>query len=260
MLIIDSAEAVAPLGAQLGSYGHPAHGVSPGEGMLAHIEGHRFAYAAINLAIPSAWQTIRALRTVSTRVDVPFFAYALAPGASSGFWLGAIDFVVLPIAENTLPAILSRLAPRARRVIGMSNDIDVMGDVRAQLSARGVSTAVVLDGRQALDLVPTVRPEAAILHLSPRCVDVFRAMSGLRSNEAVKNIPLLCLLDQAPHAQEEAFFTAGLRMLSTRANLKATELSNAIASSVDALAALGNLPAPPPPSGQPRQSGMRLAG
>lgn len=258
ILIIDGPEAGSALSAQLASFGHPAVGVSPGEGVLAHIEGHRFVQAAINLAVPSAWQTVRALRTGSRRADVPFFAYALAPGATSGFWLGAVDFIVLPVVENTLPGILARLAPRARRVIGMSNDIDVMGDVRTQLSVRGISTAVVLDGRQALDLVPTVRPEAAILHLSPRCVDVFRAVAGLRSNDAAKTIPLLFLLDPTPHAQEETFLTAGLRMLSTRPNLKAAELSNLIASSVDAMSTVGAV-RPPPPS-RAQTPGMRLAG
>lgn len=259
ILIIDGPDSAPALSAQIASYGHPAVGVSPGEGMLAHIDGHRFAHAAINLSSASAWQAIRALRTDSTRVDVPFFAYTLPSGAPGGFWLGPIDFVVLPLADNALPGILARLAPRARRVIGMSNDIDVMGDVRTQLSARSISTAVVLDGRQALDLVPTVRPEAAILHLSPRCVDVFRAVAGLRSNDASKNIPLLFLLDATPQPQEETFFTAGLRMLATRANLKAPELSNLIASSVDAMTALGALPPPPAPN-PPRQGGMRLAG
>lgn len=258
MLVIEGAEAASALGAQLASYGRPTFGVTPGEGMLARIEGHHFVQAAINLSTPSAWIAVRALRATPARVEVPFFAYALAPGAPSGFWLGAVDFAVLPLAENALPTVLARLAPRARRVIGMSNDIDVMGDVRTQLSARGVSTAVVLDGRQALDLVPTVRPEAAILHLSPRCVDVFRAVAGLRSNEAAKNIPILFLLDTTPQPQEETFLAAGLRMLATRANLKASELLNLLASSVDAKAALSPIGAKPSPRGQ--QQNMRLAG
>lgn len=259
ILVVDAPETAPALGTQVSSYGHPAVGVSPGEGMLANIQGHRFAHATINLSAPSAWQAIRALRSPDARLDVPFLAYSLPAGAASGFWLGPIDFVVLPIAENTLPGVLSRLAPRARRVIGMSNDIDVMSDVRTQLSARGVSTAVVLDGRQALDLVPTVRPEAAILHLSPRCVDVFRAVAGLRSNDASKNIPLMFLLDATPQPQEETFFTAGLRMLATRANLKPADLGNLIASSVDAVAALGALPPTPPAPGPRQGGGMRLA-
>ena len=69
--------------------------------------------------------------------------------------------------------------------------IDVMSDVRTQLTGVGISTAVVLDGRQALDLVPMIRPEAAVLHLSPSCVDVFRAIAGLRAADIARDIPIL---------------------------------------------------------------------
>jgi PleD family two-component response regulator len=109
-------------------------------------------------------------------------------------------------------------------VLAMSSDLDVMSDLRNELGKSRISTAVVLDGRQALDMVPTVRPEAAVLHLSPSCSDVFRALSGLRNLEASREIPILFLLDTAAETREEAFLNAGIRMLSGRGNLKASEL------------------------------------
>jgi CheY-like chemotaxis protein len=116
----------------------------------------------------------------------------------------------------------------------MSNDIDVMSEVRTQLNEARISTAVVLDGRQALDLVPTIRPEAAVLHLSPSCADVFRAIAGLRSTEITRDIPLLFLLDSTPDQREEAFLNAGVRMLTSRGMLKPEELGESLATALEA--------------------------
>jgi hypothetical protein len=95
-----------------------------------------------------------------------------------------------------------------------------------------MSTAVVFDGRQALDLVPTVRPEAAIIHLAPTCTDAFSALVGFRTADAARNIPIFFLLDATPQQREEAFFNTGLRLLGTRANLQAAQLGDQLATAL----------------------------
>ncbi len=139
----------------------------------------------------------------------------------------------MPVEQIDLVAILNRLVHKVKRVLAMSNDIDVMSDVRTQLTGAGISTAVVLDGRQALDLVPTIRPEAAVLHLSPTCADAFRAIAGLRSAEISRDIPIVFLLDAEAQPREEAFLTAGLRMLTGRGTLVPDDLADSLAAAFD---------------------------
>ena len=78
-----------------------------------------------------------------------------------GTTCNALGMFSLPLPEGKLAELLEHMAPQVRRVIAMSTDIDVMSDVRAELNDTKISAAVVLDGRQTLDLVPTIRPEAA---------------------------------------------------------------------------------------------------
>lgn len=259
LLILDCGEEAARLARGLAELGQQATAMAPDASVAAQINGRRFDHAAINLSAPAAWQSIRSLRRPGAQAELSFIAYALPADAASGFWLGAVDFTVLPLVEGCLPAVLARIAPRVRRVIAMSNDIDVMGDVRAQLSNKGISTAVVLDGRQTLELVPTVRPEAAILHLSPKCTDVFRAVAGLRSSEAAKTIPILFLLDSAEQEQEEVFFAAGLRMLTTRGNLNGSELLKSLATTLDSLRAVRALLQQPAPVRDRQTAAARLS-
>jgi len=176
---------------------------------------------------------VRHLRNGSGIPTMPLVAYALADQAPKGFWLGPVDFAILPAAQADLSAILGRMAPKLKRIIAMSNDIDVMSDVRTQLSSAGISTAVVLDGRQALDLVPTIRPEAAVLHLSPSCADVFRAVAGLRGAEISREIPILFLLDAIAQPREAAFLAAGVRTLTVRGGLAPDMLVDSLASAFE---------------------------
>jgi chromosome segregation ATPase len=234
VLIVDDGDLGADTAQRLAQLGYQATAVPPAPDVASRLGTAKVTCAAINLAVPAAWAAVRALRN-GPQAPVPLIAYAMAAGAKTGFWFGAADFLVLPLAEGNVTAALTRMVPKLRRTIAMSSDIDVMGAVRTQLNSAKVSTAVVLDGRQALDLLPTVRPEAAILHLSPTCTDVFRAIAGFRSAEISRDIPILFLLDATAQQREEAFLSAGVRMLSGRGNLKADDLVSTLA---DALAAV----------------------
>jgi CheY-like chemotaxis protein len=217
---------------RLNEFGHRALCLSPAGDVATQLEGRVPTCTAINLAAPSAWQALRHMRNGSGVSHSPMLAYALAPDAAKGFWLGPVDFILLPVGEKNLGKLLRGMVPQLRRALAMSNDIDVVSEVRTQLSEMGISTAVVLDGRQALDLVSTVRPEGAVLHLTPSCADIFRTVAGLRSAEASRNIPILFLLDHEAEPREEAFLEAGVRSLLGRGNLPPGELVNSLAAAL----------------------------
>jgi chromosome segregation ATPase/CheY-like chemotaxis protein len=232
--ILLDGEAIADSAArQLAEFGHRVSALAPSSAASDALRGRSVACAAVNLATAQTWSLLRHLRNGSGIARMPLVAYALADNAARGFWLGPVDFALLPVDQCDLAAMLNRLAPKLKRVIAMSNDIDVMSDVRSQLTTAGVSTAVVLDGRQALDLVATIRPEAAVLHLSPTCADVFRAIAGLRSAEITRDIPLVFLLDAEAQPREEAFLTAGVKVLSSRGTLAPDALVDSLASAFE---------------------------
>jgi CheY-like chemotaxis protein len=233
VLLLDQGTIGNDAARRLIEFGHRVTTISPEPGAIPAMSERPVCCAAINLAIPSSWQTLRDMRSAGGIPKMPLIAYALAESAPKGFWLGSVDFLPLPIEKGELRHLLNAMVPRIKRVLAMSNDIDVMGDVRTALSDSGISTAVVLDGRQALDLLPTVRPEAAILHLSPTCTDVFRAIAGLRSTEQARDIPILFLMDDEIQAREEAFLSGGIRMLAGRGNLIPSALVDTLASALE---------------------------
>jgi predicted nucleic acid-binding Zn-ribbon protein len=238
IVLFDSDDGATVAARRLTEFGHRVSALPASADASAQLAQRSVACAAVNLAASGGWEMLRHLRNGSGIPRIPLIAYALAANAAKGFWLGPVDFAVMPVAQSDLAEALNRMVPKVKRVIAMSNDIDVMSEVRTQLTGAGISTAVVLDGRQALDLVPTIRPEAAVLHLSPTCVDVFRAIAGLRSAEISRDIPILFLLDAEAQPREEAFLTAGLRMLTGRGTLQPDTLVDTLASAFDAYRAM----------------------
>ena len=232
-ILLDGEEIGGAAARRLAEFGHRVSALAPAAAASDALKQRAITCAAVNLAAPDAWGLVRHLRNGSGIPHMPLVAYALADKAAKGFWLGPVDFAILPAAQSDLAAILNRMAPKLKRIIAMSNDIDVMSDVRTQLSSTGISTAVVLDGRQALDLVPTIRPDAAVLHLSPSCADVFRAIAGLRGAEISREIPILFLLDANAQPREEAFLAAGVRTLTGRGSLAPDMLVDSLASAFE---------------------------
>lgn len=228
IVLLDLEPFVTSAAQLLSETGHRVMSFKPEPDSAAELAQASFACAAINLAAPAAWPTLRKIRNGAGVPHTPMVAYALGENAAKGFWLGPVDFITLPVTETDLRKLISKMVPNVRRVIAMSHDFDIMEQVRSQLADGRISTAVVLDGRQVLDLVPTVKPQAAILHMSPNCTDVFRAVAGLRSQEETRDIPILFLLDTEAQPREESFVTAGIRMLSGRGTLLPDNLPSSL--------------------------------
>ncbi|MBI4518555.1 MAG: hypothetical protein HY699_22380 [Deltaproteobacteria bacterium] len=214
--------------ATLAAAGWNAVGCEPTEAAVTALAGKRLGAVAVNVMSGSnGWQLVRALRAHADTEGVPLLLYARA-SEKAGFCFGPSDCVLWPNEPQRLLDALARLAPRAKRVLAMSADIDVVAGVREQLTGAGLSAAVTLDGKQALDLLPSVRPDAIVLHLSPNSVDVFRTIAGLRSNGSAA-LPVVLIMDREPSNRDGNFLTGGSRTLANKATFNPTAVAEGLA-------------------------------
>ncbi len=153
----------------------------------------------------------------------------MPPDARAGFSFGRTDFAVWPLEAPGLIERLGRLRPKLRRLMALTADIDGMGKMRAPLTDAGISTSIMLDGKQALEFATIVEPEAAVLHLSPACPTAARTLVAFRATEATRNLPLLILLDHTAATGEDTFFGAAVRQLLTKPNFQFANLPEEIA-------------------------------
>jgi len=202
---------------------------APTEGVVDELARRKVKCIMLNLGNGApAWCLLKGLRErVGTR-NIPILAYVMTPEAPIGFCFGRADFAVWPIEPPRLIERLERLYPKIKRLLAVSADVDGMNRLREPLTQSGVSTSIVLDGKQAVEFASMVDPEAAVLHLSPTCGSVARAISSFRSTESTRTLPLLILLDKTNLPAEEAFFSATNRQLLNKATFKFTNLPEEI--------------------------------
>ena len=177
----------------------------------------------------AAWHTLRVLRERVGSRGLPILAYVMTADAPAGFCFGRADFALWPTDPARMIERLERLRPKLKRLLLLSADVDGMGRLREPLAEAKISTSIVLDGKQALEFATMVEPEAAILHLSPSCPSVSRAVAGLRATEATRDLPLLLLLDKTAAPREDTFFTATTAQLVSKPAFRFTNLPEEIA-------------------------------
>jgi chromosome segregation ATPase len=202
---------------------------APNDVTVDELARRTVSCAMLNLAAgPSAWRTLRVLRErVGTR-DMPILAYVMQPDAPKGFSFGRADFGLWPMEPERMVERLGHLRPKLKRLLAVSADVDGINRLREPLARAGISTSIVLDGKQVVDVAAMVQPDAVVVHLSPDCPAVGRALAGLRAHDATRNLPLLVLLDKAP-AREEMFYASTVRELSLKATFQLTGLPSEIA-------------------------------
>ncbi|MFQ5667062.1 MAG: hypothetical protein ACE5I7_11595, partial [Candidatus Binatia bacterium] len=204
--------------------------LSPGTGTVDDLARRKLKCVMLNLGSgPAAWQVLRALRERAGTRTVPILAYVMTKETPQGFCFGRTDFAPWPTDSARIIERLSRLRPKLHRVLLLSADVDGMGSLREPLARAKVSTSIVLDAKQALEFAAMVEPEAALLHLSPACPSVTRAIAGLRTTEATRDLPLLVLFDKTPTPREPAFLRTVVPQLRGKSSFQFTNLPEEIA-------------------------------
>jgi hypothetical protein len=187
---------------------------------------------AANLVTAAAWRRTAELGSIWGRPRPGLMGYVLPPSADRGAWLGMLDVCLRPTSAAELLERLRTFVARPNRVILVSSDPEAMRTVLVQTNAVDVSTAVVSQATKVADLLPIVRPEAAILHISPASPCAFAAMAAIRGHDTYRDLPLLCLLDI--DSDEVSFFDGGISELVDADPLPAGRVIEAVAAAVSA--------------------------
>jgi len=214
VVVLDTGALCEDAIAVLKGAGIDASGVEPSDSGIDSLAVRSLGAVLLNVAAgPQAWQLVRKLRERAATREVPILAYLMAPEAANGFCFGRCDFGLWPNDLPHLVETLKRLRPMLRRILVASSDVESLGRVREPLNKAHISASNVLDGKQARELGHSLQPEAAVLHFSPTCSDIARALASYRQIEATRDLPLLLMLDKTGSARESIFFQAANREL-----------------------------------------------
>ncbi len=140
------------------------------------------------------WSLLAALKRDPDLAKIPVIVQTVLKDRSTGFALGAAEYIEMPLDAARLLGALARQARRADPAVLVVEDDDVTRTmvVRALEGAHCVVTAVA-DARAALDRLANSRPDVVLLDLMMPGMDGFDLLDRMRAREEWRELPVVVL-------------------------------------------------------------------
>jgi CheY-like chemotaxis protein len=129
-------------------------------------------------------------------------ALAYCADGTRGFIVGLVDFFPLPFDPDSCTARLLQVTGSLQRLLAVSDDVEAMSGLREVLSRFRCSTSMAFDGRQALDLIPMVKPDVVLVDLALPKGDALRVIGRLRCDPKMPKPPVALLWGKPVDASE----------------------------------------------------------
>ncbi len=170
----------------------------------ARRELHRLPARALIINDPY-WAEAQA--TVDGLTDLPYGTPVITcwvPGEEAAAErLGVVRYLVKPINRATLLAALESLGAEVRNVLLVDDEPEVVRLFSRMIASAGRSYRVLRanDGRRALDLLRTRRPDVMLLDLILPGMDGFQVLREKRRDPSIRDIPVIAISSRDPIGQ-----------------------------------------------------------
>jgi signal transduction histidine kinase/DNA-binding response OmpR family regulator len=214
VLVIDDDPAIRELlPRSLANLGMLAVTAANGEEGLRLAEELRPDMITLDVLMPGmdGWTVLAALKASPELHDTPVIMLTIVDERDTGFLLGAADYVVKPIDNERLAALVSAhrrdkrpLADGEAPILIVEDDASLRALLRRNLQAEGWAVVEAADGMQALSYLASRRPALILLDLMLPGMDGIQVVEALRSSESGKSIPIVVITakDLAPAERE----------------------------------------------------------
>jgi DNA-binding response OmpR family regulator len=167
---------------------------------------------------------------------VPVVACSLPTSVSMGEHLGVADYLVKPISSERLLETLSRVASRARTILVVDDDPEMVRLLARMIRSRSHRYQVIraYGGESALALLAERRPDVVILDLVMPVVDGYAVLREMRGRDEFQYTPVIAITARSYEAETVA---AGALGITREGGLSLRELMGCLKASLDSIAA-----------------------
>jgi hypothetical protein len=133
-----------------------------------------------NLTNPMALAALIALRAAGSRAT--FFGCIADASAGRGLMLGVVEPAARPLDPNAVLPHLEPYGTKGWRVLTIGDDVDAFISLRQALTRSGMSVSMAWNGKQAVELMPMVRPHLVVLDLAVPTADAAPVLALVASS------------------------------------------------------------------------------
>lgn len=196
LVVEDNALASNLMSVWLTEAGYKVEVASSGEEALQKALAVRPAVITLDILLPQmdGWRVLHRFKEMPETQDIPIIVVSIVEDKSFGLSLGAVDYMVKPVARTDLLAKIQRLAAggqRKRRVLVIDDNPADINLIEEILRLDGYEVHSATGGVEGLKAARNWTPDLVILDLMMPDLDGFDVMRLLESEEATRGLPVI---------------------------------------------------------------------
>jgi len=135
--------------------------------------------------------------------DVPLFVFSVPGAEQVAGDLGIANYLVKPISRERLLGVLDQLDLDGKTVLIVDDEPDALQLFWRMLASagRGYRVLTAADGREAMHLLHTQRPDVMLLDLVMPEMDGFQLLVAMHEDPALRDIPSIVISARDPFGQ-----------------------------------------------------------
>jgi signal transduction histidine kinase/CheY-like chemotaxis protein len=179
------------------------------------------------------WSVLRELKADPKLSAIPVIMITMADDRSTGYALGASDYLTKPIDRERLAASVRRYRQGTEGVLVVEDDDDTREMMVRTLGNDGWAVRAAANGRLALDRVRESVPELILLDLMMPEMDGFEFIAHLRENETWRSIPVVVLTAKDITPEDHLRLQGNVRKVFRKASFSRDELIEEIRAAME---------------------------
>ncbi len=179
------------------------------------------------------WTVLKELKADPKLAAIPVIMITMADDRSTGYALGASDYLTKPIDRERLAASVERYRQGGQAVLVVEDDDDTREMIVRTLSGDGWSVQEAANGRVALERVGQGVPDLILLDLMMPEMDGFEFIAHLRENDAWRAIPVVVLTAKDMTADDHVRLQGNVRKVFRKASFSRDELMEEIRAAME---------------------------
>ncbi len=239
LVIDDEPSAVELMERMLIASGYAVATASDGhEGLRLAREANPVAIVLdINMPEMSGWDVLKTLTADPQTRDIPVFIVTINDDRQRGLELGASEYLLKPVKRDKLLSLLSIYVKSADAdVLLVEDDKDSAEIIVRAAHQAGHKIRHAENGVKGIEALTQKRPDVIVLDLMMPEMDGFEFLRKIRSDAALKTIPVIVVTAKTLTDEDRGFLTEMADRFHQKAALPPSELVRAIDSLVKAAA------------------------
>ncbi len=195
LVVDDDRDIVSLLRYQLQARGYQVIVAATGDQAIRRAIEEQPSLITLDILLPdrNGFEVLRELKERQETAHIPVIVLSVVQDETSGYRLGAADYITKPVTEDRLLDSISRVLGAKGKILIAEDDISTAEMLIALLERHEFQVFHAKDGYEALAFARRERPGLILLDLKMPGMDGYEALARLKKDPETRRIPILAM-------------------------------------------------------------------